>query len=237
MGLHLCYELRLLGDTTEDQVRAALEGVRERALEIRGAQVTELFSASVGDLRAHKPAWSESLDAYFFSCASRMVDERRSRVPAFAATPDRTSAIGFGVHPGRGCEAATFGLAHCSAGSVLFDDEPPIEYDVWFWHHCCKTQYASVVSNEHLIHCHLSLVTLVEECERRGIAIAVRDETGYWETRSTEHLVAEVEKMNGIVAGFAGRLSDAISPNYKAQGAIFEHQEFERMETKARETD
>jgi hypothetical protein len=237
MGLHLCYELRLPGDTSEDQVRAALVGVRELAREIRGARVTELHSASVGELREHKPAWAESLDAYFFSCASLMVDEGRSRVPAPAATPDRTAAIGFGVNPGRGCEGATFGLAHCAAGSAIFDDEPPIESDIWFWHHCCKTQYASVVSNEHLIHCHLSLVALVEECERRGIAITVRDQTGYWETRSTAHLVAEVEKMNRLIAGIAGRLSDAISPNYKAQGAIFAHPDFERMETKARESD
>ena len=103
----------------------------------------------------------------------------------------------------------------------------------WFWHYCCKTQYASVVSDEHLLECHLSVVRMLEEAQRLGFDVIVRDETHYWETRSTEQLLLEVGRINRIVARIAGAFHDAMPAELRAEGAIFEHREFERLEMEA----
>jgi hypothetical protein len=90
------------------------------------------------------------------------------------------------------------------------------------WHTCCKTQYASVVSDEHLIRCHLSLVSLLEAAAGIGVGVTVRDETHYWETRDTDRLIEEVHRMNRIVAKLAGRLGDAVGEGFKVGGSIGE---------------
>ena len=95
-----------------------------------------------------------------------------------------------------------------------------------------------MVSDEHLIHCHTTLVALLEEAIRLGFDVTVRDEAQYWETRDTARLLAEVREMNRVVAGIAGALYDAVGENAHTAGAIFEHPEFEVLETRGRsETD
>lgn len=78
-------------------------------------------------------------------------------------------AVGFAVHPGRYCEAATFGLAWVPPEDGE-GDRLRGEPCAWHWHCVCKTQYASVVSDEHLIHCHTTLVAQLEETIRLGFA-------------------------------------------------------------------
>jgi hypothetical protein len=134
------------------------------------------------------------------------------------------------MHPGRGSESALFGLVRPLAREPADDAERADEASNWFWHFCCKTQYASIVSDEHLAKCHLAVVETLEEADRLGFEVTVRDETHYWETRSTDHLVSEVRNMNRLVARFAGKLHDA-APDVAVEAAIFEHPDFERLET------
>ncbi|MEO7998933.1 MAG: hypothetical protein ABI852_15890, partial [Gemmatimonadaceae bacterium] len=97
----------------------------------------------------------------------------------------------------------------------------------WFWYCCCKTQYASTVSEAHFIACHTSLVQMLDRAVKCGIDVVVHDEAQYWETRDNAQLVASVRKMNTLVAGFAGRLSDALGD---VRAPIFDHPRFERLE-------
>ena len=63
----------------------------------------------------------------------------------------------------------------------------------------------------------------------------VHDETGYWESRDADALVERVNDMNRIVARVAGAITDAVrragGDSRQLQGAIFEHPDFERLET------
>lgn len=86
------------------------------------------------------------------------------------------------------------------------------------------------VGKDHLVFCHTSLVALLDYASELGIDVVVRDETHYWETRSTEALVEEVRAMNRIIASFAGALSDAMGDEHHLQAPIFDHPEFERLE-------
>lgn len=134
-------------------------------------------------------------------------------------------AIGFAVAPGRGSEPAAFGLATV---------RPPGTAG-WSWHWCCKTQYASLHGDEHLVRCHTALVAVLDAARELGLEVAVRDETGYWESRSSRELLARVAERNRIVARFAGAFvdhsRDAGVDSRRVQGPIFEHPDFERFES------
>jgi hypothetical protein len=128
------------------------------------------------------------------------------RDPVTGARTDRLpDAVGFVVKPGDYCEAATFGLAWVPPSN---DDGDRLHDEPYTWH-----WHAPAL----------------------GFDVTVRDETHYWETRDTGRLLAEVREMNRIVAHFAGALNDAISEQAHVGGAIFEHREFEELET--RDTD
>ena len=73
-----------------------------------------------------------------------------------------------------------------------------------------ETPATAVADRVRLLHCHTTLVALLEEAIRLGFDVTVRDETHYWETRDTNVLLAEVREMNRVVAQFAGALHDAV---------------------------
>jgi hypothetical protein len=193
MGLHICYDLSLPGETSDARVLEILNQMRTLAAR-PGVRVAPMFQLTLAAVLSKPPFVWNNLDRFFPFCASLQLRERDGTVAYRDADRERIAAIAY-------------------------------------WHACCKTQYASVVSDEHLIRCHLLIVELLEALRQMGADIEVRDETGYWETRSTAHLVSEVAKMNAIVARFAGAFHDAMPPGLRAGGAIFEHPEFERLET------
>jgi len=228
MGLHLCYELALPRETPATAVAERVRRLYDAAGGLPFAKISALVRVTEAEPLGDVHLFNCTLEDFFRLFAHGRLhpiepytDEPTDRLP---------DVVGFAVHPGRGCEAATFGLAWL----------PPVDEEgdrlrgepyVWHWHTCCKTQYASVVSDEHLIHCHITLVRLLEEAIRLGFDVTVRDETHYWETRDTNVLVAEVREMNRIVAQFAGALHDAIGDRARTEGAIFDHPEFERLES------
>jgi hypothetical protein len=55
----------------------------------------------------------------------------------------------------------------------------------------------------------------------------VWDEGQYWETRDQSVLLAELDKMNRLVAGVAGRFYDS---TLSVEAPIFEYRNFERLE-------
>ena len=234
MGLSICYELRLPGNTSEVRVTEIVEQLRDRSRALDLDHTSPIYRLSLAELQIDRtPSWT-SLDFFFYVVASVTLGLRDNDASYGDQAVEQTAAIGFAAHPGRDCEAASFGFVRPLLRHAPANSENPTDWNKWIWYACCKTQYASTVSSEHLIRCHLAIIELLEEASRLGVDVTVHDETGYWETRSTEHLVAEVEKMNRVVAAFGGALHDAVSPEKSVAGSIFEHPEFERLETKGR---
>ena len=91
-------------------------------------------------------------------------------------------------------------------------------------------QYASIVSDRHLVSCHTGLVRLLDHARMLGVDVVVRDETHYWETRDEQRLITEAHAMNRIVARIAGNLDDAVGPGHATWAPIFGHPRFERLE-------
>ena len=130
--------------------------------------------------------------------------------------------------PGEHCEPAVFGfVAPGLRNGTPEDDLQPGE---WFWSGCCKTQYASIISDDHLVKCHVGLVRVLEHASTLGITVSVEDETGYWEHRSTKKLIEAVTDMNRLIARFAGALDNRLGDEHRLDAPIFDHPEFEHLE-------
>lgn len=239
MGLHLCYELSLPVGVPEDVVAARVAKLRECMLELPFDAVSELIRLTERELaelpRLSGLAFQRLEDvAHITACFTH--EELYARTIGLAQNewyqPLRlppgvtTVAYGFGIAVGRGSEPAALGVARLSW--------PSGEPSPWWWHCCCKTQYASVHGDDHLLHCHRTLVAALETAQSLGFGIEVRDETGYWESRDPRQLVRAVAHMNGLVARLAGKFTDAVrdagADSHGIQGEIFKHPDFERLE-------
>lgn len=213
MGLYLNYELRLPGRLPAVDISKTIEALHRFALTLPFSSVSPVYRAPFAE--AELAAQSART---FRLIASVLAEPWEDEASPHVGNVD--SSIGFIVSPGRGCESATFGF--------MFRTDALGDATEWCWHYSCKTQYASVISDSHLIACHLSLILLLDEAIRLGIDVVVRDETHYWESRDEARLIAEVRSMNQIVAAIAGKVSDAIGPS--AGSPLFAHREFERLE-------
>ena len=205
MGLHLNYELLLPGSYAAEQVTAVLANLRAFAARVPFERISQLYSRPTDSLRRLAKV-----------LASAYKDENPDLIA------DIDTVQGFSVQPGRGCETAVLAF-------VRRWDHGGHSHD-WFWHWSCKTQYASVFGDRHLVACHTALVGLLDPARSAGVRVEVRDETHYWETRDEGVLIAEVDAMNRIVARIAGNISDVAPPHVDVHAPIFRHDQFEHLE-------
>ncbi len=221
MGLHLCYRFTLPGDTDVAVVRAKLHALKQ-------------FAAAVGFEKTLGPT------EYTIDELMRLEDRDFVKIvastlcgdpPDFYGIPSKEScAFAFVVVPGAQCEPAIFGFVAPGSRSSLGEADDDRHSGEWFWSAACKTQYASMISDEHLLKCHLGLIRVLEHASTLGITVTVEDETGYWEHRSAEKLIQAVRDMNRIVARFAGALYDRMGDEHSIDAPIFDHPEFEHLE-------
>src|ERR1041385_3552784 len=133
MGITIHYQLRLPGETHADDVTQTLARLRDFALTQPFAEVSDLAVLADGS-----QAWSRSAATVeFFALLNADCYRRHER------TSDVCTARGFVVQPGKGCETATFCL--------MLRGEPGTAQREWLWHCSCKTQFASIESDEHLV--------------------------------------------------------------------------------------
>ena len=213
MGLHLNYELRLPASATVEEVGHILVGLRDFALALPFKSVTEIYRPEPGRCDSRRGG----LRLLASVIAKVFVDD----TPPMIADIDLVR--GFSIIPGNGCESAAFAfMPRADQGGEQGD---------WFWYSSCKTQYASVISDAHLVACHGGLVKVLDHAIALGVNVVVRDETRYWDTRDEQRLITEVHNMNRIVAALAAKVSDhAGVANGRVQAPIFGHPRFERLE-------
>jgi hypothetical protein len=219
MGLTLHFELRLPGDVSREDVLSRLTRLRDAAAAQQFDEVSPIVEARDADSESDEELasareWIQYV-ADFISVP--IPDDER---PRYVGEPN--SAIGFRVDPGDGAETATFGLMRLRA-EVGGHEE-------WYWWCSCKTQYASLVSDEHFVKVHTGLVAVLDAAVELGFGVDVSDEGEFWESRSEEVLVAVLTKMNRLMAKFGGALSDALGTEHAVQAEIFKHRRFERLE-------
>jgi hypothetical protein len=170
MGLTIHYTLTLPGETSVDAVKAKLDQIRQRCLDLPVEKVdaglqdykgNECGHERIESLRELKAPADQSL--FYFLCNAGGIigfnydDNGRPRVAKLIEAksfmflqPSRL--IGFTVIPGPGCEWFRVRLVRLPK-SVLVKGDPtkfsrkfrlPVENaDKWIWMGFCKTQYAS----------------------------------------------------------------------------------------------
>lgn len=215
MGLHLNYELRLPARTSEREISDILDKLRDYASSLPFDQVSPVADAGDPDVPP-VDRWQATIRLHA-SLVAEPFDE--DKTPYYG---DIASAQGFLINPGEGSESAPFGFMRRA-------DVVGTQVD-WHWQCFCKTQYASTVSDAHLVTCHTSLVKMLDRAIDLGIEVQVLDETHYWDTRDEQTLIEEVHKMNRLIAMFAGQLSDALGEEKNVVAPIFSHPRFERLE-------
>ena len=210
MGLTFGYELRLPASLSGDEVDAILEKLKRHAERSRFRQVSSTYAGVVDFL---PDEWRQVFNVLAEVNAEVLGNDERPYVA------DLATARGFLASPGKGAETTSFGFM-----LRTFDDDGSRE---WFWQGWCKTQYASNHGDEHILRCHLRLVEMMDFAIQSGVEVTVWDEGQYWETRDRDVLLAELDKMNRLMARVAGRLHDA---KHQVESPIFEHPDWERLE-------
>ena len=208
MGLHLNYELRLADNTSTKEVDRVLALLRAHAAMLPFDMVSEV---KVLDNHGNTDQHPDPDTGWLKRWAQLVATPYPEDAPPM--TGDVATARGFHVHPGIGCESATFGFMHRA-------DETGAHRE-WYWYCQCKTQYASTVSDAHLIKCHLCLVSVLDYAITQGVDVVVRDEAHYWNTRDEQVLIFETAKMNRIVAAVAGRFADGLGEEPAVEAPIF----------------
>jgi hypothetical protein len=225
MGLTLHFTLTLPATTPREQVAARLHQLHEAANRLPFERVGPLTSTTEGEPLGDAADDRPELVRLTRLWAWLQLD------PANADTDDELvpDAEGFAVIPGGHSEPAIFGLAWVPPRDEEWNPLPN-EPKAWRWQCSCKTQYASIESDEHFVTCHTTLVSLLDEAVRIGLEVEVHDEGGYWDSRDVDRLLGEMRRMNRIVARFGGALHDAIGAEHSVEAPIFEHPRFERLE-------
>jgi hypothetical protein len=120
------------------------------------------------------------------------------------------------------------------AGSVV---EVPTRLRGWYsWSGGSKTQYAAnpkYGGAENFLRAHASIFRAVDECERLGMTTHIRDDAKYWRHRDKSKLLAELAKWDELIAGFAGRLGDALDDaGVPVVAPIKDRPDYEHLEAK-----
>ena len=227
MGLSIAYKLGLPAATDRETVTRRVEQLRERARQLPFALVTEMMVSKRDEPLGESGPEGIELEFWYRSWANLTL--HASSESQGETLPE---SIGFVIYPGKECEPAAFGMAWSPPRGEDWNALPDQPF-TWCWQSACKTQYASIVSSEHFLSCHTSLVTLLDSAHELGFDVTVFDEGGYWESRDADRLLAKVETMNQLMAGFAGMLHDEMGDEHSIDAAIFSHPDFERLETRA----
>ncbi|MGE0535171.1 MAG: hypothetical protein AB7O68_09360 [Pirellulales bacterium] len=233
MGLTIHYSLQSDAGTP-CEARAIITKLRQRAVDLRFQHVSEL-------IEENSECTPEAMDRddpkrWMLVQAQRVV---KYEGEYFRVSPERV--IAFHSLPGNGCEEACFGLAlypatTSSIGAIHSHRPMRTGINGWSWSSFCKTQYSSNPSDggiEHFLRCHLSVIMLLDFAREVCILKSVQDESGYWERRDVEALVKKVGAWNSMIAGWAGRLKDALGSGVVTEIGKFSN--FEHLEAKGRE--
>ncbi len=128
-----------------------------------------------------------------------------------------------------------------SESGRLIGQGDPIEFPTrrrgyYSWHSFCKTQYAGnpkLGGEANFLKAHLSLIELLDQIKASGVKVQIRDDSKYAKYRDVDRLLRSVREWDGIVARFAGGLSDALGDERGTLIApIMERPDFEHLEAK-----
>ena len=76
------------------------------------------------------------------------------------------------------------------------------------------------------------LFKMIDKCKSLGMTTNITDDANYWKHRSVERLLAESERWDELIAGFAGRMSDRLGDEIEIAAPIKQRADFEHLEAR-----
>ena len=245
MGLTVYYNLGLT-EAGPEEARAFLRALREAALGLGFAYVEPLREVEPPEGvfgRGFESVTEPEEARWFLRSAGIMQPHPVGDVKSeqVVSVPAVGHALEFCVRD-EGTETAVLGLARL-AGDVEEDWRgEPVDHQTGLgegYHggSFCKTQYAGLPRHggpAHFLDAHTRLIALLDEAERLGAVVDVRDDSGYAEHRDRERLRETLDEHNEVVAAVVGGLADGLAdagvPRETIQAPIREHPGFEHLE-------
>jgi len=253
MGLTIYYDWKTKIDLPA--ARRLIARFRAMALKLPFDTVSEIREQDAPD---GKPVYRP------YDRAFRMGDLYLSRTRGDAAeetvaVPAR-HALFFSVNV-RGAESAPIGLAthppvvlhredviernkdgsergrHFGQGDTI--EYPTRRRGCYSWHSFCKTQYAAspkLGGEANFLRAHLSLIELLDKIRATGVAVRIRDDSGYARHRDANRLLRSLRDWDATVAAIVGTVTDALGDKAgKVVAPIKDRPEFEHLEAKGME--
>ena len=221
MGLTVYYNLGL-PDADAHAARRFLLTLREAAVELGFAYVDPLREADPpggvfgeGFEAVTEPEAVEGFLRFAGIMQPHPVeDEESERV---VSVPAIRHALEFSVRD-EGTETAVIGLARLASHVSEDWRGEPVDHATGLgagYHggSFCKTQYAGLPRHggaEHFLAAHRRLIALLDEAQKLGAEVDVRDDSGYAEHRDAERLSETLDEHNQTVAAVVGGLTDAM---------------------------
>lgn len=237
MGLTIHYSLKARG--SDALAREIINGLHQTAKDLPFKELGEMVELSGEECDFTKREKDDPL-RWLLIQARLSVELKGAR--HFGQEPRHKSyvdmapvrIIAFTAWPGQGCEQSNFGL--CEYPAVVETTTGPLRTRVsgWHWSSFCKTQYASNPNCGGLpnfLHCHLSVIAMLDKAQELGCLECVNDEGGFWTKRDLPALAQEVGSWNEMLAAFGGKLKDLLGDDsLRLQSTIGQYPDFETLE-------
>ena len=236
MGLTIHYSFKAPG--SDAQARKLVQALHQTAQDLPFKELGQVVELAGAQCDADKRASDDRLRWLLIQAtgSAEFKPQGRNRDSSYSTwynvVPSRL--IAFDTWPGKGCEAANFGL--CQYPPVIQTNHGPLRTGLsgWCWGSFCKTQYASNpkcggVAN--FLRCHLTVVAMLDKAKELGCLERVSDEGGFWEKRDLPALVQEIGSWNEMIAAFGGKLKDLLGDGpVGLESAIAQYPNFEQLE-------
>ena len=252
MGISVYYRLRARADA--DRARTLVGQLRDVVARLPFDTVTDVFEHDPPDGRYEFERGDDEPAAAFWRPGDLLLPRYRDDGEVdHVAVP--AGHMVFFIVQSAGAETATFGLASHPAVVVHRADvirpmegggtehlvgageavEVPTRLRGFYsWQAAVKTQYAGGPKHggpANFVRAHKALFQAVDAAKSVGIRARVRDDVDYGRDRDDGRLVAELARWDGLIAGFAGRVSDALGSD-AVEAPIKDRPDFEQLEAR-----
>jgi hypothetical protein len=227
MGLTIHWTLQAPPDAAASRVRELMDGLRSGCMDLPFDSVSEVFHLQEEEIAARLESRQDPLRWFLIQAGTYLVVDRGLETERHARL-DPVEVIGFATTPGRESEDANFALARFPASVTVAGREHATGLAGWHGGSFCKTQYASGVSSQEFLQCHLAVIAALDHAASLGLLKSVNDEGEFWQHRNAETLLKTVGEWNQMMAAFVGGLELATGASLPAP--IKAHPQFERLE-------
>ncbi|MBU1082552.1 MAG: hypothetical protein KKB59_18845 [Spirochaetes bacterium] len=196
MGLTIHYKLKFTG--TDEEARQKLERVRSIVQQLPVKEVGPLWRLDYGkdfnNAEENKRVAGSMAKEYLWAKIQyKPRGEWTEHKYLAPLAVEQTYGYVFTAWVGNGCEPTNIGLVSHNGRE-------------WSGSSFTKTQYA-----EHFVKAHLTVIAILDICDKVGILKEVSDEGGYWESRNMRVLGGNINAYTGIMSSIA-KILHAIVP-------------------------